>query len=87
MNSSKSGTVTSPVEVTNIDAHGVWVLISGREFFLPYDDFPWFKKASVAAILNVELHHGIHLYWPELDVDLTVDSLNNPGKYPLVAEN
>ena len=86
MKSSTLGRGTSPAEVTNVDTHGIWVLICDKEYFLPHEDFPWFKKAKVEDILNVELLHGVHLRWPALDVDLTVDSLENPGKYPLVAE-
>ena len=86
MKSSTLGADTSLAEVTNIDTHGIWVLVSDKEYFLPHEDFPWFKKAKVEDILNVELLHGVHLYWPVLDVDLTLDSLENPGKYPLVAE-
>ena len=40
-------------------------------------------NTSVKEILNVKLLHGYHLYWPELDVDLEVDSLENPQQYPL----
>lgn len=86
MKSSTLGTSTSEVEVTNVDTHGIWVLVREREHFLPHEDFPWFKKARIEDILNVELLHGVHLYWPALDIDLTVDSLENPRKYPLVAE-
>jgi hypothetical protein len=86
MTSSTIGTATSPVEVTNLDSHGIWLLVSGHEHFLPYEDFPWFKRAKVEDILHVELHHGVHLHWPRLDVDLSVDSLDQPGKYPLVAK-
>jgi hypothetical protein len=35
------------------------------------------------SIQNVQLIHGHHLYWPELDVDLEIDNLENPEKYPL----
>jgi hypothetical protein len=86
MKSSTLGADTSLAEVTNVDTHGIWVLIRDKEYFLPHEDFPWFKKAKVEDILNVELLHGVHLHWPTLDVDLSVDSLENPGKYPLVAE-
>lgn len=86
MKSSTLGTDISLAEVTNVDTHGIWVLVRDKEHFLPHDDFPWFRKAKVEDILNVELLHGVHLHWPALDVDLTVDSLENPGKYPLVAE-
>lgn len=86
MKSSTLGASTSQAEITNVDTHGIWILVRGKEHFLPHEDFPWFKKAKVEDILNVELHHGEHLHWPALDVDLTLDSLENPGKYPLVAE-
>ena len=75
MKSPTLGLSISDVEVTNIDSHGFWILISAKEYFIPYDEFPWFKEAKVADILNVELLHESHLHWPSLDVDLTVDSL------------
>jgi len=36
-------------------------------------------------LFNVELSHGQHLYWPELDVDLDLDRIEHPENYPLVA--
>jgi len=86
MKSQKPGTSTSPVEVTNIDRHGLWVFVNGKEYFLPYEEYPWFRTARVSDVLNVQLLHGVHLHWPALDVDLSVKSLENPGEYPLVAE-
>jgi hypothetical protein len=41
----------------------------------------------VAELLHVEILHKTHLYWPDLDVDLAVDSLTDPGKFPLVYHN
>ncbi|MBE7549061.1 MAG: DUF2442 domain-containing protein [Planctomycetia bacterium] len=35
-------------------------------------------------IQNVQLIHDSHLHWPDLDIDLEIDSLENPEKYPLV---
>lgn len=86
MKSQKPGTSTSPVEVTNINGHGLWVFVNGKEYFLPYEEYPWFKTARVTDVLNVQLLHGVHLDWPALDVDLSVKSLESPGEYPLVAE-
>ena len=86
MKSLLHGANTLEVEVANIDAHGFWLFLSGKEYFLPYEDFPWFKEARVSDIINVQLLHGLHLYWPTLDVDLTVESLDNLKHYPLVAE-
>jgi hypothetical protein len=81
------GTSTSRVEVSNISPHGFWLLVNSRELFLPFDTFPWFKNATVAAIVNVERPQPHHLYWPDLDVDLTVDSIEHPENYPLRAKH
>jgi hypothetical protein len=62
----------------------LWVLVQNKEYFLPYNDFPWFRKATVEQILTVELLQEDHLYWPALDVDLCLDSLAEPGKFPLI---
>ena len=58
------GPATSEAEVTNISAHGFWLLLDGRELFLPFDEFPWFKRAPVEAILRLERPAAGHLYWP-----------------------
>lgn len=76
---------TGTPEASNISAHGVWILVDDRELFIPYEEFPWFKDATVAAILNVERPQPHHLYWPDLDVDLTIDSIEHPENYPLRA--
>jgi hypothetical protein len=70
-------------EVTNISQHGFWLLLDGREIFMPFEEFPWFKQAPVQAILRLEQPRAGHLYWPELDVDLSVDSIEHPERYPL----
>lgn len=86
MKSAQRGESTSPVEVTHISEHGVWLLIDGRELFMPFKQFPWFHAASVAAIMNVELEGPGHLYWPDLDVDLAVESIEHPDRFPLVSQ-
>ncbi len=77
------GAATSEVEVTNISKHGFWLLVDDRELFLPFEEFPWFKQAPIEAILRVERPAGDHLYWPHIDVDLSVDSIEHPDRYPL----
>ncbi len=75
---------TSQLEVTNISSHGVWLFTQGEELFMSFEDFPWFKDASISYILNVELPQPHHLYWPDLDVDLELESIESPEKYPLM---
>ena len=79
------GTATSTAEITNISKHGFWMLIDGCEIFLPFEQFPWFKQATVEAILQLERPTPEHLYWPELDVDLALESIEHPERYPLTS--
>ena len=79
------GSATYEAEVTNISQHGFWLLLDGRELFAPFEEFPWFKQAPVQAILNLQRPNPGHLYWPDLDVDLSVDSIEHPERYPLKA--
>jgi hypothetical protein len=71
------------VNVENITPFGIWIFVKGFEYFLSYQDYPYFKEQTLKAIQNVDLIHGYHLYWPDLDVDLEIDNLVNPEKYPL----
>lgn len=86
MSSEPLGKSTSAVEVTNINQHGVWLLADDRELFMSYEDFPWFKDAPVGKVLNVEQSCPGHLYWPELDVDLGIESIEHPERFPLKAK-
>ena len=72
-------------EVSHISHHGLWLLLRDRELFLSYKEFPWFKDAPVSAVLNVQLPQPHHLYWPDLDIDLAVESIERPARFPLVA--
>ena len=83
MKSKTAGESTSEIEVTNISSHGIWLYWDGKEQFLPYGEFPWFKEAKVSQIVNVESPTSTHAYWPDLDVDLSLDSIEHPEKYPL----
>ena len=51
---------------------------------MPFDDFPWFRDATIKQIQNVELINDHHLHWEDLDVDLELNSLRDPDRYPLV---
>jgi hypothetical protein len=79
------GTSTSKAEITHISKHGIWVLLDDKEFMLGYRAFPWFRNATVEQIQNVVRKQDDHLYWPMLDVDLDVNRMEDPDKYPLVS--
>lgn len=80
------GSVTSAPEVTNISKHGFWILIDEQEHFLPFQEFPWFQAATVQEILHLERPSPTHLHWPDLDVDLSLDSIAHPERYPLTSK-
>jgi hypothetical protein len=74
------------VEVTNVSKHGFWILLSGEEeLFVSFSEFPWFETAALEAIFHVERPQPQHLYWPKLDVDLTLESIRHPDRYPLAS--
>jgi hypothetical protein len=79
------GIATLAAEVTNISPHGLWLLVDEEELLLPFADFPWFRSATVAQLSQVERPSEDHLYWPALDVDLSVASIREPAAFPLVA--
>lgn len=87
MKLNKLGKNTSAAEVLGISPLGLWLLVQDKEFFLPYQDYPWFRNATVSNIYHVELLHENHLYWPDLDIDLEVQALENPEKYSLKYKN
>ena len=71
------------VSVENISSFGIRLFVKGKEYFLTFDDYPYFRDQTLKSIQKVELLHGFHLYWPDLDVDLEIDNLEHPEKYPL----
>lgn len=79
------GIVTSGVEVTNISKHGFWLLLGDEELAVPFAQFPWFKRATIEQLADVQRPTVNHLYWPQLDVDLSVESIRNPDAFPLVS--
>jgi len=82
-NLSRDGVTTTDVEVVSIGQHGFWLNLSGRELFLSFAEFPWFVDAPIRKILSVRWPSPDHVYWPELDVDLSVESIEHPERFPL----
>ena len=86
MRSSAPANNISDCEVTHISSYGICLFAQGEELFLSYEDFPWFKDRPVKAILHVEQPAQDHFSWPEIDVDLSREIINNPGRFPLKAK-
>ncbi len=84
MRSAAHGKSTLEAEVQDISRNGVWLYVKSKEYFLSYKIYPWFEAAKVSEVYHLKLLHGNHLYWPDLDVDLELASLEHPEKYPLI---
>lgn len=85
MKSRQPGSATSVVKITKISRSGFSLLLRDRELFVDFAEFPWFRDASVSQIANVEWPSEDHLYWPALDIDLSVRSIEHPDEFPLVS--
>ena len=79
------GTTISAAEVTHVSKHGFWSLLADEELLVPFALFPWFRKGTIEQIADVQWPTPDHLYWPALDVDLSVQSIRNPAAFPMVS--
>ena len=80
----KSGKIIkNPVEINIISKEGLWIGVNEQEYFLSFSEYPWFTKATIGQIYDVEQLGENHLHWPALDVDLEVEALKNPAAYPI----
>jgi hypothetical protein len=77
------GTNISAAEVTHVSVHGFWLLLGDEELLLPFSEFPWFRQATIEQLTTIEWPSPDHLYWPLLDVDLSVASIRHPENFPL----
>jgi hypothetical protein len=75
------GKNTLAAEVTSISPFGVWIYLKDHEYFLDYDEFPWFEDSKVKEVMNVKLLNDNHLYWPDLDVDLLSNQSRTPKRF------
>jgi Protein of unknown function (DUF2442) len=79
------GTVTLGAAVTKVSTHCFWLLLGNEELAVPFAEFPWFKKATIEQLADGKRPTEDHLYWPQLDVDLSVESIRKPESFPLVS--
>ncbi len=85
MTSKPLGKTTSSVEVTNVSGHGIWMLAGDKELFMSYEEFPWFRDVPIGKILNVEEPTPGRSHWPDLDVDLGIETIEHPERFPYKA--
>ena len=80
------GSSTSRAEVKAVTNDGFSLALEDEELFVPFADFPWFRDVPAGKLAHVELPHPGHLYWPELDIDVAVESIRTPAKFPLASK-
>jgi hypothetical protein len=84
MISSESGTNISDCNITSINDLGIWILIENKEYFIPFSDYPGFKKASLNQIFQIRFLPPSQLHWEEIDVDIELEALMFPEFFPLI---
>ena len=67
-----------------INQEGIVISFKGQDYFLSYNRVPWMKNATINEVLDVRMSGNNAIEWPKLDVDLEVDSLRHPERYPLL---
>lgn len=75
---------STSVSVLMINAQGIMICVDGNDYFLSYNRVPWMKDATISSVLNVRKEGRSAIAWPDLDVDLEIESLRHPERYPLV---
>ena len=81
---SKNYTADTSVSVLMINAQGIMLSVCGNDYFLSYNRIPWMRDASINNVLNVKMSGRNAIEWPDLNVDLEIDSLKHPERYPLI---
>lgn len=80
----KNNTNAISASVLMINNQGIMISVEGNDYFLSYNRVPWLKDATVRNILNIKMSGKNAVEWPDLDIDLEIDSLKHPERYPLV---
>ena len=75
---------STSADVLMINDKGVMLSVQGQDYFLSYNRVPWMRDATISDVLNVRMSGKNAIEWPKLDVDLEVDSLRHPERYPLL---
>ncbi|MDR0995667.1 MAG: DUF2442 domain-containing protein [Tannerella sp.] len=75
---------STSVSVLMINAQGILISVQGDDFFVSYERMPWLRNARVADILDVHICGRTAIEWKALGLDLEIESLKHPERYPLI---
>lgn len=85
MQTTSSSNISSTLaDVLMINDRGIMISVLGQDYFLSYNRVPWMKDATISDVLDVRMSGKNAIEWPKLDVDLEIDSLRHPERYPLL---
>ena len=82
----KNNISSTSADVLMINDKGIMISVQGQDYFLSYNRVPWMRDATISEVLNVRMSGKNAIEWPKLDVDLEVDSLKHPERYPLIVK-
>ena len=80
----KNNISSTSADVLMINDKGIMISVQGQDYFLSYNRVPWMRDATISDVLNVRMSGKNAIEWPKLDIDLEVDSLKHPERYPLI---
>ena len=72
------------VSVLMINDKGIMLSVKGNDYFISYNRIPWMRTASICDALDVKMSGRNSIEWPRLDVDLEIDNIKYPKRYPLI---
>ncbi len=72
------------VSVLMINSQGIALSVQGCDYFISYNRMPWLRDARISDVLNVRTAGRSAIEWPALDIDLEIESLKHPERYPLI---
>ena len=81
---SSNNSASTLASVLMINAQGIMLSVLGRDYFLSYNRIPWMQDAPIRSVLNVQMSGPDAIEWPDLNVDLEIESLQHPERFPLV---
>ena len=81
---SKSNISSTSVDVLMINDRGVMLSVQGQDYFLSYNRVPWMRDATINEVLDVQMSGKNAIEWPKLEIDLEVEALRHPERYPLL---
>ncbi|MGH8249017.1 MAG: DUF2442 domain-containing protein [Gammaproteobacteria bacterium] len=73
---------TEAAQITSIERDGFWLLTESGEYFVSFEDYPDFRGAKLQQIFNFKVSDG-DFHWPDLDIDIELDALKHPERFPL----